>query len=155
MNKKILVPLGQNDRVEALIPYVEQVARSGMNVVFLMRYPVGGFVGLEEEFGMKAALEAKKLALHYYSWEENLHRAANRVSHASEVLGNKGIEVKIEIYTGSLKQALRSKESGPCLIIRRMGIGECAAMFFCRAVDRLFKRPSFCPVELIHPSAVG
>ena len=44
MNKKILVPLGQNDRTDEMIPYVEKMARPGMNVVFLVRYPVDGFI---------------------------------------------------------------------------------------------------------------
>ena len=36
MSKKILVPLGQYDRSEELIPYIEKVARPGMKVVFLV-----------------------------------------------------------------------------------------------------------------------
>ena len=43
MNKKMLVPLGQYDRSEEMIPYIEKVARPGMKVVFLVRYPVDGF----------------------------------------------------------------------------------------------------------------
>ena len=42
MNKKILVPLGQYERSEDMIPYVEKVARPGMEVIFLVRYPVDG-----------------------------------------------------------------------------------------------------------------
>ena len=42
MNKKILVPLGQYDRSEEMIPYIENVARPGMKVVFLMRYRLDG-----------------------------------------------------------------------------------------------------------------
>ena len=44
MNKKILVPLGQYDRSEEMIPYIENVARPGMKVVFLVRYPVDGVI---------------------------------------------------------------------------------------------------------------
>ena len=36
MNKKILVPLKQNDLSEEMIPYIEKVARRGVNVVFLV-----------------------------------------------------------------------------------------------------------------------
>ena len=32
MNKKILVPCGQYDRSEEMIPYIENVARPGMKV---------------------------------------------------------------------------------------------------------------------------
>ena len=56
MNKKILVPLGQYDRSEEMIPYIENVARPGMKVVFLMRYRLDGIRLHKEEYGMKAAL---------------------------------------------------------------------------------------------------
>jgi len=62
MNKKILVPLGQYDRAEEMIPYVEKVARPAMEVLFLVRYPVDGFIWVKEEYGMRAALKAKQLA---------------------------------------------------------------------------------------------
>jgi hypothetical protein len=37
MSKKILVPLGQYDRSEEMVPYIENVARPGMKDVFLVR----------------------------------------------------------------------------------------------------------------------
>ncbi len=74
MTKKILVPLGQYDRSEEMIPYVEKVSRPGMKVVFLMRYPVDRIRWQKEEYGMRAALKAKEL-VNYYSWEGNLEKA--------------------------------------------------------------------------------
>lgn len=35
MAKQILVPLKEHDRIEEIIPYIEEVARPGMRVVFL------------------------------------------------------------------------------------------------------------------------
>jgi len=61
MSKKILVPLGQYNRTEEMIPYIEKVARPGMKVVFLMRYPVDGIRWQTEAFGIMAALEAREL----------------------------------------------------------------------------------------------
>jgi len=60
MNKKILVPLGRHDRSEEIIPYIENVARPGMKVVFLVRYLVDGVGSRKEECGMRAALRAKE-----------------------------------------------------------------------------------------------
>jgi hypothetical protein len=157
MNKKILVPLGQYDRTEEMIPYIEKVARPGMHVVFLVRYPVDGFIWAKEEFGMRAALEAKKLVTHY-SWEENLRRAANRVSCASEMLSRKGLEVSVDVYAGGLKKAVRNHTlSGDVhLIMTRAGIGDWIARFFdgTDSVFKLFKRPSSSPVLLIYPSTL-
>jgi hypothetical protein len=105
MSKKILVPLGQYDRSEEMIPYIEKVARPGMKVVFLMRYPVDGFIWAKEEYGMRAALKAKKL-VNYYSWEGNLESAKKQVAPTCEALRAKGIEADIDVYAGSLKKAV-------------------------------------------------
>jgi hypothetical protein len=154
MNKKILVPLGQYDRTEEMIPYVEKVARPGMKVVFLMRYPVDGFIWAKEEFGVKAALEAKKLVSHY-SWEENLRRAAKKVSSADAALHPKGVEVAVEVYAGSLKKAVRSHTlNGEVhLIMTRAGIGDWIGRLFdgTGSVFSWLKRPRFSPVLLINP----
>jgi hypothetical protein len=107
MNEKILVPLGQYDRSEEMIPYVESVARAGMKVVFLVRYPVGGFIRAKEEYGMRAALEAEKL-VNYYSWEGNVEKAEKQIAPAFEALRAKGIEATVGVYAGSLKKAVRS-----------------------------------------------
>ena len=61
MNKKMLVPLARNDRTEEMIPYIEKVARPETKVVFLVRYPVDGFIWAKEEYGMRTALPAREL----------------------------------------------------------------------------------------------
>jgi len=43
MSKKILVPLKKHDRIEEIVPYLEEVTQPGTNVVFLIHYPVNGF----------------------------------------------------------------------------------------------------------------
>ena len=137
-----------------MIPYVEKVARPGMKVVFLVRYPVDGFIWAKEEFGMKAALEAKKL-VRYYSWEENLQRAERKVSSACAALPTKGVEVAVDVYTGSLKKAVRNHmlNGDVHLIMTRAGIGDWIARLFdgTGSVFDWFRRPRFSPVLLINP----
>jgi hypothetical protein len=151
MNKKILVPLGQNDRTEEMIPYVEKVARPGMNVVFLVRYPVDGFIWGKEEFGMKAALETKTL-VSYYSWEENLQRAERKVSSVCAALRSKGVEAAVDVYAGSLRKAVRSHtiNGDVHLIMTRTGIADWIARLFdgSGSVFNWFRRPKFSPVLL-------
>jgi hypothetical protein len=157
MNKKILVPLGQYDRSEEMIPYVEKIARSEMEVVFLMRYPVDGFIWGKEEDGVRAALEAKQL-VNYYSWEGNLKRAKAKVAPAVEALRPKGIEVAADVYAGSLKNAVRSHmlNGDVHLIMTRAGIGDWIARLFdgTGSVFDWFRRPRFSPVLLINPRAI-
>jgi hypothetical protein len=154
MNRKILVPLGQYDRSEEMIPYIENVARPGMKLVFLMRYPVDGFIWGKEEYGMRAALEANKL-VNYYSWEGNVEKAKQQVAAACEALRSKGIEAVVDVYPGSLKKAMRRHMlSGDVhLIMTRAGISEWIAKLFdgTNLVFKWFKRPSFSPVMLINP----
>jgi hypothetical protein len=154
MNKKILVPLGHYDRTEEMIPYIEKVARPGMQVVFLVRYPVDGFIWAKEEYGLRAALEAKEL-VHYYSWEGNLENAKKRVAPACEALRAKGIEAAVDVYAGSLKKAVRNHtlNGDVHLIMTRAGLGDWIARLFdgTNSVFKWFKRPSFSPVMLINP----
>jgi hypothetical protein len=154
MNKKILAALGQYDRSEEMIPYIEKVARPGMKVVWLVRYPVDGFVWAKEEYGMRAALEAKK-SVNYYSWEGNLENAQKQVAPACEALRAKDIEAGVELYAGSLKKAVRSHMlSGDVnLIMTRAGIGDWIARLFAGTslIFKWFRRPSLSPVMLINP----
>ena len=131
MNKKILVPLGQYDRSEEMIPYIENVARPGMKVVFLVRYLVDGIGWRKEEYGMRAALEAKKL-VNYYSWEGNVEKAKQQVAQACQALRAKGIETAVDVYAGSLKKAMRSHtlNGDVHLIMTRAGIGDWIARLF-------------------------
>ena len=93
MNKKILVPLGQNDRTEEMIPYIEKVARPGMKVVFLMRYPVDGIRWRKEEYGIRAAFKAgsgEPLLL-----GRKPRKSEEAVAPACEALRAKGVEAAV------------------------------------------------------------
>jgi hypothetical protein len=119
-----------------------------------VRYPVDGFIWAKEEYGLRAALEAKEL-VHYYSWEGNLENAKRRVAPACEALRAKGIETAEDVYAGSLKKAMRSHtlNGDVHLIMTRAGIGDWIARVFdgTSSVFKWFKRPSFSPVMLINP----
>ncbi len=110
MNKKILVPMKRNDRVEDFIPYVENVARRGMKVVFLIPYPVAGLRWSTKELGHKAIMEGQRLA-RYYTWDANLKKAKDWISAALKVLPAKGIEVGVDLYAGS---SAGSRSEGRC-----------------------------------------
>ena len=151
MNKKILVPLAQNDGAGEMIPYIEKVARPGMDVVFLVRYPVDGFIWAKEEYGMRAALQAREL-VNYYSWENNVENAERKLSPVCEALRAKGVEATVDVYAGSLKKAVRSHmvNGDVHLIMTRAGLGDRIAALVdgTSSFSKLFKRPRFSPVLL-------
>jgi hypothetical protein len=130
------------------------MARRGMKVVFLVRYPVDGFVWAKEEYGMRAALKAKDL-VNYYSWAGNLENAQKQVAPACEALRTKGIEGTVDVYAGSLKKAVRSHmlNGDVHLIMTRAGVGDWITRLFAgtNSIFKWFRRPSFSPVMLINP----
>jgi nucleotide-binding universal stress UspA family protein len=148
----------RNDRAEDLIPYVEKVARAGMRVVFMVPYPVDGFRGSYEEFGLKAIEEGKKL-VSYYAWDANLQKAKDRISPALKVLPSKGIEVAVDLYAGSVRSAVRdyAAKGDVHLIVTRAGIGQRIAGFLSGSTSLfdLFKRSAVSPVLLIHPGVAA
>lgn len=159
MAKQILVPLKRDDGVKEIIPYVERVAQPGMKVVFLLRYPVYGFVWGRKESGIEATLEARKTAVRkigeYYTWEEQRRLAENRVSPAREALERRGVEVTVDVCTDRLGRAVKSyTQNGDVhLIVMQAGIGLRIMKFLqgTVALFGLFKRPSFTPVLVFHP----
>lgn len=154
MRKKILVPLGQSDRIEEMIAYFDRVARPGIKVVFLMRYPVGGIRWPTKDPDRETGAEVKEL-LDHYSWEANVKRANAEVVPAVEALGTKGVEAAVEVYAGSLKKAIRGHalNGDVLLIMTRAGGGQWIAGLLdgSRSLFDLFKRTTVSPVLLIHP----
>ena len=157
---KILVPLKQSDQAKALMPYIEQVARPGMEAVFLVPYPVDGlhWSTEDEEFGTKAISEGRRLA-GYYNWERNLRRAKDKISPAFEALRSKGIEVAVELYADNLTATIKryTANGDVDLIVTSMGIGQRIAgrLNGSKSLFGLFKQPSFQPMLMIHPKMVA
>ena len=155
---KILIPLKRHDHLKELIPYIEKVARPGMEAVFLVPYPVDGLRWSRAELETQVVKEGKQL-VEYYKWESNLRRAKEKVSAAFEVPPSRDIAVTVDVYAGKLRAAIKSyTDKGDVhLIVTGAGIGQRIGGFFngSHSLFELFKRPSFMPVVLIHPKMVG
>jgi nucleotide-binding universal stress UspA family protein len=111
MAGKIVVALTRLDRVADIIPYLENLARSGTRVIFLFRYPVGfgsclRDYWIESESAKKVILAGRKLA-DRYSWEAQKAAAEEKIAAACNALRARGIVSEVELYTGSLKARLR------------------------------------------------
>lgn len=158
MNKQILVPMKRSDRAEDLIPYVEKVSRPGIKVIFMVPYPTDGFCWAREEFGRKAIEEAKRLA-NYYRWDVNLQKAKDRIAPLLKSLTAKGIEVAVELYAGSMRNAVKeyAAKGDVHLIVTSASIGQRIAGVLngSNSLLDLFKRPALSPVLLVHPGMAG
>ncbi len=154
MAKQILVPISRNDRVKEMIPYVERVAHPGMKVVFLLRYPVDGFDGYIRagmatgETGIPNPEKVRKIG-ERYSMDSQQQMARQKVFPACDALQKKGAEVTVAVYTGSLKDAVKSytAKGDVHLILQRAGIGHLVSRFFNDTISvlRSVKRPSSSP----------
>ena len=112
MAAQILVAVKRNERLAEIIPYVERIAQPGMRVVLLFPYPVtGNFTWLGDHWvtteSTREAMLAGRALVERYSWELQKGLAEHRALAAGEALVRKGIEVAVEVYTGSLKKVLR------------------------------------------------
>ncbi len=166
MAEKILVTLKRGDRAEEVAPYIEEVAKPGTKVVFLVHYPVTslwGFIGLAQdhvaaiEYGDdEQAILAMRALEQAYTREEESRLAWQKILAVCEGLRKKGVEIDVDFYKDSLKKAIErhDRNGGVQLIMTRPGIGlritnflkETAGLFGSR------KRPSFSPVLLSHPT---
>ena len=110
MGNYILVPLKTNDRVEEILPRIEEVAQAGMTVIFLTPYRANGFFKnrrIRAELSTEG-IPADKNALLKYSYEQQTRLADERVSFAREVLHGRGITVIAYAYMNRLRSVLKS-----------------------------------------------
>jgi len=156
MAQKILVALKRGDRIEEVVPCLEEVTKPGMSVVFLIHHPVNGFKWLQAYSAIaECALEktqAIRRMAESYSIKMRRQLAHQKVFHTCEVLQRIGAKVTVDVCTGSLRKTLQSHvNSGDTqLVVMRPGIRH-RIMSFLRgtvSISSMFKRPS--SVVLLH-----
>lgn len=159
MTGRILVPLERGDRIEDLIPYLEELAKPGMRVVFLISYPVESRLYLRDHWvtteSIKEAMMAGRRIMHRYSWEVQKELAEQRVSPAREALCKMEMEVTVDVYAGSLRKVIGEyKANGDLHLIMERVRGGHPIMRLLSWIPALFgrlDRPRLSPVLLLHP----
>jgi hypothetical protein len=159
MAEKILVPLKGRDRIEGIIPDIEKVTQPGVSVVFLVHHPVNGFKWLQAycgiaQCGLEKTLTVRRM-IESYSLKMRRQLAQRRVFQTCEALHSMGVNITVDVYTGSLRRTLRSYASNgdAQLLVMRSGIGQ-RIMGFLQGVDAIgtmFRRPTTSSVLLLHP----
>ncbi len=159
MSGQILVPLKRHDRIEGIIPYLEEVAKPGMKVVFLIPYPVESWLYLKDhwvttESAREAMLAGRKL-MEKYSWEVQKGLAEQKVSLAREALNRMGVKVGVDVYTGSLRRVVADYAANRDvhLIVVRAGSDHPLIRLLRRTIlaPWSFKRPGSPAVLFLHP----
>jgi len=157
MPGKILVLLRRNERVEEMVSYLRKIARPGMKVVFLIPYPIEPWLWLrdhwvETESPREALLAGIKIR-ERYSWEGQQALAEHKILPAREALGNKGVEVSVDLFTGGLSNVLRDyqpDEEVQWIMVRQgNGIRVKALLQRARSLLGLGGRPRVSPVLVL------
>jgi hypothetical protein len=155
MSRQLLVPIKGRDRIEDLLPYLEDLARPGMKIVFLVHFGVNRFADLagqllEIQGGLPTKFTADSVVP-----QANFTR---RVERASQVLRRRGVRIEVKFYSGRWLSILRECQEADThrLIVMRPGQPQ-----VWRWLRNLFSKLQFTrtspamPVLLFHPSKVS
>jgi hypothetical protein len=112
MAGQILVPFNSHLRVEDIISVIEEAAKPGMRVVFLVRYPVDPWVWFRDhwvttESSRNARLAGRKI-MERYSRDGQRALAEERVAPWRYVLQKLGVKATVAVYTGSLSSVVET-----------------------------------------------
>jgi hypothetical protein len=167
MGPQILVALKSEDRLSQMIPHVEKIAQPGMKVVFLIRFsPQAAPKMPHKSLGLRCLedprseweLEKPRFTgeniRETQSMEEQRLSAEHKVFLALEALLKRGIEITVDIYTGSLKKVMKNytRKGNVHFLVRRLGKIP-AMMQFVRRAFPIFgslNGRTFSPVLLLH-----
>lgn len=168
MAPEILVVLKSQDCLSHMIPHIEEVAQPGMKIVFLMRscppallnafgdngsdlnrLPQGPFAGhLKQRSFIGAALLIDKQRL----------VAEHQVFLALEALLKRGIELTVDVHTGSLRRVVKSyvRKGNVNLIMKSTRSVLTISKLLHRTLSlvSLFKEPTCPPIRLLHGNQV-
>jgi hypothetical protein len=116
MEGQILVPFNSHFRVEDIVSVIEEAAKPGMGVVFLVRYPVDPWVWFQDHWVTTAsarhAVLAGRKVMERYSWERQKMLAEKMVAPWRYVLQKIGVTVAVDVYTGSLSSVVETYSRG-------------------------------------------
>ena len=149
------------------MPHIEKIAQPGMKVVFLIRCPRPVVTGScdgspqlngqeETRFASYAeeATGAREAVLDRWWIDEQRLVAEHKLVLELEALLKRGVEMAVDVYTGSLKTAIKTYtlNGNVHLIVRRVGWAISMMQSFCRMMPGfvLLKQPTFSSVRLLH-----
>ena len=116
MEGKILIGLRPHDQVEEIRPYLERIAKPGMTVVCLLRYPVDSRDYLRDHWvttdSTRSAMLAGRKLIDRYSWEEAQKRLAEqKIVPVREAMLKKAVSVELDLCTGSLRTVVLDRSA--------------------------------------------
>ena len=116
MAVQLLVPFNSHLQFEDIISVIEQAAKPGMRVVFLVRYPVDPWVWFQDHWvtteSSRDAMLAGRKIIEKYSRDGQMALAEEMVAPWRYVLQKTGVTVAVDVYTGSWSSVVESYRRG-------------------------------------------
>ena len=101
MAGQILVPFSSLLRIKDSISVIEEAAKPGMRVVFLIRYPVNPWMWLRDHWitteSSTAAMLAGKKIIERYCWEEQRALAEEMIAPWRHPLQKIGVSAAVDV----------------------------------------------------------
>jgi hypothetical protein len=162
MTNHVLVALDGSDRIEQFLPYIERVVQPGLKVTFLFQYSIPVFyqlIGqllaihtgvtqsrLPDQFGRKGMMQ------------QQMQLALDKVAPAGLALHNKGVEISVTVFTGSVRKVVHeyAKIGDVHLVLMHHSHGNWLprAARTLTSLLRFFKPQPLPPILLLHPSSI-
>ena len=159
LTEQILVPLRRHDRVEEFLPYVEDIARAGMTVVFFVYLGRSGFKELTDQLlAIHTGIQPQLLpaTISEGTGLESRRRSAEaQISAACRALWNRGVKIEVNVYAGSLQRIISGYLQKQDVQFIMMRPGASRVMQYLRtwvSMSRFAKPSPVPPVLLVHPS---
>jgi hypothetical protein len=116
MAGQILIPFNSHLRIEETVSVIEEAAKPGMRVIFLVRYPVGPWAWFRDHWvtteSASDAMLAGRKVIERYSWEGQRALAEEMVAPWRYALQKIGVQATVEVYSGSLSSAVENYSRG-------------------------------------------
>src|SRR5262245_7833326 len=119
MAGQILVPFNSHLRVKDIVSVIEEAAKPGMRVVFLVRYPVDPWEWFRDHWVTTAsardAILAGRKIIEKYSRDGQMALAEEMVAPWRHALQKTGVTVAVDVYTGSWSSVVENYSRGDSL----------------------------------------
>ena len=116
MAGQILIPFNSHLRIKETVSVIEEAAKPGMRVVFLVRYPIGPWAWFRDHWvtteSARDAMLAGRKVMERYSWEGQRALAEEMVAPWRYALQKIGVKVTVDVYTGSLSSVVENYSRG-------------------------------------------
>lgn len=104
MSQRVLVPIKSCDQIEELLPHLEEIARPGMTIIFLVPLGANRFAQLagrllEIQSGLPASFSIDGGTQHSY--------LKHQIENSSQAQLDCGARIEVKFYSGRLNPILR------------------------------------------------